>query len=140
MKPKTLIIWSLTIGFVLVVAASCASMLSALDTGSDSNGVQSSEPKTKSSPTSKGEEKDSEEIGTSFKDGTYLVGTDIAAGSYKTEGDSDFGVGCYWERAKDDSSEFGSIISNDYADGPSRVTIKTGEYFKASGGCTWVKQ
>lgn len=140
MKPKTLIIWSLTIGFVLVVAASCASMLSAISTDSGSDGVQSSEPRTKSSSAPEEKKDDSKEIGTSFGDGTYLVGTDIAAGSYKTKGDSDFGVGCYWERAKDDSGEFGSIISNDYADGPSRVTIKTGEYFKASGGCTWDKQ
>lgn len=49
---------------------------------------------------------------TSFSgEGEYLVGEDIKAGTYKTAGpDSEFG--CYWERAKDASGEFGSIIAN----------------------------
>jgi len=73
---------------------------------------------------------------TSFSDGTFLVGTDIEAGTYKSPGD-DTGIGCYWERAKDDSGDFDSIITNEAFDGPGRVTVKTGEIFKTSGDCEW---
>lgn len=74
---------------------------------------------------------------TSFQDGTFLVGTDIAAGTYKTTGEADLDLGCYWERSKDDTGDFDSIIANDYSDGPGRVTVKAGEIFKTSGGCDW---
>lgn len=76
---------------------------------------------------------------TSFSDpGTYKVGVDIAAGSYKgvcvTYG--------YWEREKNDSGEFAAIIANDviYKPGSLRVTVKNGEFLKVSGDCTWTRQ
>ena len=72
-------------------------------------------------------------------DGTYEVGVDMAAGRYKTTGDGSIGI-CYWERAKDDSGDLGSIISNDLFRGPGSVTVKNGEFAKLSGGCTWTKQ
>ncbi|MFD7709728.1 hypothetical protein [Streptomyces sp. NPDC059786] len=71
-------------------------------------------------------------------EGEYLVGEDIKAGTYKTAG-PDGGFGCYWERAKDASGEFGSIIANNNLQGPGRVTINSGEYFKSSGCEKWVK-
>lgn len=79
---------------------------------------------------------------TTMGDGTYEVGVDIAAGRYKTSGPSRSAVFpyCYWERSKDDSGEFGSIISNDNIGGPGSVTVKKGEFVKLSGGCTWSKQ
>jgi len=76
---------------------------------------------------------------TRIGDGTYEVGTDMAAGRYKTTGDGSIGL-CYWERAKDDSGDLGSIISNDLFRGPGSVTVKNGEFAKLSGGCTWTKQ
>ena len=72
-------------------------------------------------------------------DGTYEVGVDMAAGRYKTTGDGSIGL-CYWERAKDDSGDLRSIISNDLFRGPGSVTVKNGEFAKLSGGCTWTKQ
>ncbi|MEV4916191.1 hypothetical protein AB0K47_05185 [Streptomyces tirandamycinicus] len=74
---------------------------------------------------------------TSFSgEGEYLVGEDIKAGTYKTAGpDSEFG--CYWERAKDASGEFGSIIANNNLNGPGRVTLNRGEYFKTNGCQEW---
>ncbi|WP_406499200.1 hypothetical protein OG936_31045 [Streptomyces sp. NBC_00846] len=74
---------------------------------------------------------------TSFNgDGEYLVGEDIAAGTYRTTGpDSSFG--CYWERAKDASGEFGSIIANNNLNGPGRVTLNKGEYFKTNRCAEW---
>ena len=44
----------------------------------------------------------------SFGAGTYLVGEDIKAGTYKARG----GGGCYWARLKNLSGEVGSIIAN----------------------------
>ncbi|MFD3730294.1 hypothetical protein [Streptomyces sp. NPDC058632] len=71
-------------------------------------------------------------------EGEYVVGEDIEAGTYKTAGaDGDFG--CYWERAKDASGEFGSIIANNNLNGPGRVTLNTGEYFKTNRCQEWEK-
>ncbi|MET9775955.1 hypothetical protein ABZ023_17175 [Streptomyces sp. NPDC006367] len=74
---------------------------------------------------------------TSFSgDGEYLVGEDIKAGTYKTAGpEGEFG--CYWERAKDASGEFGSIIANNNLEGTGRVTLNKGEYFKTNRCQEW---
>jgi hypothetical protein len=74
-------------------------------------------------------------------EGTYQIGTDAKPGRYKTTvpGDS---PNCYWERTKDDSGEFGSIIANDNANPGARVsvTLKKGEFFSSNGCGTWVRQ
>lgn len=76
---------------------------------------------------------------TSFDgDGEYLVGEDIAAGTYKTAGPAD-DFGCYWERDKDSSGEFSSIIANDNLNGSGRVTVRKGEIFKTERCQTWKK-
>ena len=72
---------------------------------------------------------------TSAGNGTYLVGTDLQAGRYKTDGNT--ASSCYWERTKDASGELDSIIANDSFDGPGYVTVNAGEYVKFSRGCTW---
>lgn len=71
-------------------------------------------------------------------DGEYLVGEDIAPGTYKTEGPEDE-WGCYWERAKDASGEFESIIANNNLQGPGRVTLNKGEVFKTNRCQEWKK-
>lgn len=69
-------------------------------------------------------------------EGEYLVGQDIKAGTYKTAGpENEFG--CYWERAKDASGEFDSIIANNNLNGPGRVTLNNGEYFKTNRCQEW---
>ena len=45
---------------------------------------------------------------TTFGDGTHRVGTDIAAGTYRSNG----GSGCYWERVRGFGGSFGEIIAN----------------------------
>lgn len=70
---------------------------------------------------------------TTVSDGTYLVGTDMEPGSYKSPGSS---RGCYWARLKDDSGT--NIIANDLGDGPMRFTAKKGEYVKINR-CTFTK-
>ncbi|MFD7445824.1 hypothetical protein [Streptomyces sp. NPDC059909] len=71
-------------------------------------------------------------------DGEYLVGTDMAAGTYRTAG-PDGSFGCYWERAQDSSGEFDSIISNENLNGSGRVTVRKGEVFKTTRCQKWVK-
>jgi hypothetical protein len=75
-------------------------------------------------------------------DGTYVVGTDIKAGLYKTAGPADTGgfANCYWERDRDLSGGMGSIIANDNTSGPTTVQISSSDKaFKTSGCATWVK-
>jgi hypothetical protein len=74
-------------------------------------------------------------------DGTYVVGTDIKPGLYKTSGPSASGFGdCYWEREKDLSGGFGSILANDNAKGQTTVKILSSDAaFKTSGCADWVK-
>jgi hypothetical protein len=74
-------------------------------------------------------------------DGTYVVGTDIKPGLYKTSGPSASGFGdCYWEREKDLSGGFGSILANDNAKGQTTVKVLSSDAaFKTSGCADWVK-
>lgn len=75
----------------------------------------------------------------SFGTGTYLVGEDVKAGTYKTKGPETGGFfeNCYWSRNKDDSGEFESIIANDNLQGPGRVTLNKGEVFETNGCQNW---
>ena len=79
---------------------------------------------------------------TSVRNGTHAVGKDIAAGRYKTAGPPTNATirNCRWQSAKDDSGELRSIISSGDTQGPGSVTVKAGEFFQTSGGCTWSKQ
>ncbi|MFI0219733.1 hypothetical protein [Streptomyces lydicus] len=46
---------------------------------------------------------------------------------------------CYWERSKDSSGDFNSIITNGTPTGTGRVTVNKGEVFKAQGCQDWTK-
>ncbi|MFF4166298.1 hypothetical protein [Streptomyces sp. NPDC001741] len=78
---------------------------------------------------------------TSFEgDGQYLVGEDIAAGTYKTAGAADSLIpNCYWARHKDASGELTSIIANGNVQGQTRVTVRKGEYLEVKGCLPWKK-
>lgn len=72
--------------------------------------------------------------------GTYLVGSDIQPGTYKSAGTDGTAGSCYWAREKDTSGVLGSIIANNLASGPSVVTIKpTDGAFETTGCSPWVK-
>jgi hypothetical protein len=76
---------------------------------------------------------------TSFDgDGEYLVGEDIAAGTYRTDGPQDE-IPCYWERDEDSSGSFESIIANNNIGGTGRVTLRAGEVFKSQRCQIWKK-
>jgi hypothetical protein len=72
-----------------------------------------------------------------FGGGTYIVGTDIAAGTWKSSG----GTGCYWERDKGFGGSIDDIITNDFVNASAVVTIKSSDRgFKATENCgSWSK-
>ncbi|GFE18389.1 hypothetical protein Sgleb_64360 [Streptomyces glebosus] len=72
--------------------------------------------------------------------GSYRVGKDIAAGTYRTGGPaaSDMPL-CYWARAKDSSGTRESILANGTPKGPARVNVHTGETFETNGCRRWTK-
>jgi hypothetical protein len=72
-------------------------------------------------------------------DGEYNVGTDMQPGTYRTKGPAYGTPGCYWERDKDSSGSFNSIIANDNLTGSGLVTVAKGEIFKSQGCQTWTK-
>lgn len=58
-------------------------------------------------------------------DGTFLVGKDIEAGTYRSEGKNKYG--CYWARLSDTTGEGDAIIANGNAEGPAIVKIAAGD-------------
>ena len=72
------------------------------------------------------------ESGDTFGDGTWMVGDDIKAGTYRTKGNSD---GCYWARLSGTSGELADVIANGDADGPTSVTISDGDVAFETSGC-----
>jgi len=70
-----------------------------------------------------------------FGDGTYRVGADIPAATYRAPSVSG---GCYWERLSGFSGQFGDIIANEFTDAPDIVTISPTDAGFSSQGCgTW---
>lgn len=75
---------------------------------------------------------------TTFEDGTYIVGTDIQPGRYKSKGQS----GCYYARlAGFGGGGVGEIISNENTDTAAIVTIaESDKGFKSTRCGTWTLQ
>jgi hypothetical protein len=70
-----------------------------------------------------------------FGDGTWVVGKDIRAGTYRTRHDSS---GCYFARLKGFSGALADIIANDNTDAPVVITIlATDKGFESSNCDTW---
>lgn len=65
---------------------------------------------------------------TSVGEGMYLVGKDIPAGTYLLTATSDYSA--YYERCKDASGEFESIITNGNFNTTEYITVNDGEYLK----------
>jgi hypothetical protein len=67
-----------------------------------------------------------------FSDGTYRVGTDIQAGTYRSTASS---TGCYWERLKGFGGTLDDIIANYLGISPTIVTIASTDVGFHSDGC-----
>jgi hypothetical protein len=76
---------------------------------------------------------------TTFGPGTYVVGTDIPAGTYRNSG---FSAGCYWERLSGFSGDLGDIIANDFTNINQIVDIAPSDAgFHADTECgNWTNQ
>jgi hypothetical protein len=75
---------------------------------------------------------------TSFGQGTFIVGTDMGPGTYR----SGQGSGCYWARLRGFGGSLNEIIANDFRSGGGRsvVTIRSGDKGFTSSRCgTWSK-
>jgi len=71
-------------------------------------------------------------------DGIYLVGPDIAPGTYRSAGPLD-GFG-YWARLSDTSGTLDGIIANGNPSGPTVVTIRASDKaFETTGMQDWKK-
>ncbi|WP_410654775.1 hypothetical protein [Amycolatopsis sp. lyj-112] len=67
-----------------------------------------------------------------FADGTYLVGTEVAAGSYRSPGPAPGGNGhCYWARLRPDGTS--KIVADQLTTGAARFTTRTGEFVQVAG-------
>jgi hypothetical protein len=64
-------------------------------------------------------------------DGTYLVGTDIAAGRYK--GTPAAGGNAYWQVSTDPNGDIGHIVANGNPTGSFYVQVTKGLYLKIGG-------
>jgi hypothetical protein len=71
-----------------------------------------------------------------ISDGTWVVGSDIKAGLYKTAGDGE----CYWARLKDLTGGLDSIRANGNIDGPTTIQVlRSDKALELNGGCDWRK-
>jgi hypothetical protein len=72
-----------------------------------------------------------------FADGTFIVSTDISAGTLSAPG----GSGCYWERLAGFSGQSSDIIANDFGATTPMVTISASDIGFTSNDCGgWTKQ
>ncbi|MFC0682807.1 hypothetical protein ACFFGH_33665 [Lysobacter korlensis] len=70
-------------------------------------------------------------------DGSYQIGTNLAAGTYATSTATRF---CYWERVSGWSGSFDDIIANDLGAGQRIVTVYPSDVGLVTEGCgSWVK-
>jgi hypothetical protein len=75
--------------------------------------------------------------GSPFPDGTYIVGTDLTAGTYRSPASQ----GCYWARLSGFGGTLDWIIANDNTDAGAIVTIGASDKGFSSSRCgTWTKQ
>lgn len=71
-------------------------------------------------------------------DGVYVVGKDIKAGIYHTNGSGNAGANdCYF--ATLNSTDTSNIADNNNFDGPETVDVSSAYAFDVNGPCTWVK-
>jgi hypothetical protein len=73
---------------------------------------------------------------TRFGPGTFVVGVDIAPGTYRSNGRGD----CYWARLRSFTGDLNSILANSNTSGPTIVSISAGDRGFQSTRCgTWTR-
>lgn len=74
-----------------------------------------------------------------FSDGTWVVGTDIEPGTYRSSGPVGSATTCFWFRLKDTTGDPSSVIAAGDSQGPITLTIKATDAAVKSEGCLWSK-
>jgi hypothetical protein len=75
--------------------------------------------------------------GSPLPDGTYIVGTDLTAGTFRSAASQ----GCYWARVRGFGGTNDQIIANDNTDAGAIVTISASDKGFTSSSCgPWTKQ
>ena len=76
---------------------------------------------------------------TMSSDGTFVVGQDIKAGTYHTNGSGNAGANdCYYATLNSTDGSLTSIIANGNFDGPETMDLSGVYAFQVNGPCTWV--
>jgi hypothetical protein len=77
-------------------------------------------------------------LATTARDGDWLVGTDIAPGTYSTDNDGNNRLACHWERASGFTHAHSEIIARDNP-GTKGATIELldGERFSTNDCGAW---
>jgi len=74
---------------------------------------------------------------TTFGDGTYVVGSEVAPGTYRNSNSSS---GCYWERLSGFAGTTDEIIANNFTQSRQLVTVSPSDVgFSAQGCGTWTQ-
>ena len=73
-------------------------------------------------------------------DGTYVIGTDMPAGTYRTAGPANGLGACVWQRLANTSGDFNAAIAQNVTAGPDVVTVApTDKAFTTTGCQSWSK-
>lgn len=142
-KKKHRLRWVFGLGGVILLIIVIVSVNSSSDGGDTADTPAEGQPAEApvTEPAEPAEPVEPESVGpaTTITGGVYEVGVDVQPGQYKTPGppEDDLVGSCYWARLKDDSGSFDALIANGNLEGPGSVTIKAGEFFEATGECTW---
>jgi hypothetical protein len=77
---------------------------------------------------------DGPDVSSGFGDGTYLVGSEIQPGTYRSTGSS----GCYWKRLSNLQGDLDAILANDDPEGQAYVEILPTDVAFSTDDCgTW---
>jgi hypothetical protein len=69
-----------------------------------------------------------------FEDGTYLIGSDIQPGTYRSTG----GSSCYWQRLSDVSGAYDAVLAWEFSDGQAYVEVLPTDVAFSTDDCgTW---
>jgi hypothetical protein len=132
-RPAWLGLW-LPIAAAAMVGLLVGLVLGSLDSGTRTVTARSVITVTAPAPVASAPEQPS--ASGQLTDGVYVVGVDIEAGNYHTDG----GKGCYWERLNNVSGGFTAIIANGESDDAQTVRVQsTDKAFGLKGGCTWYR-
>ncbi|MGY1669464.1 hypothetical protein [Geodermatophilus sp. SYSU D00710] len=78
---------------------------------------------------------DGPDVSSGFEDGTFLVGSDIQPGTYRSTGG---GSGCSWQRLSDLTGDYDAVLAWEFSEGQAYAEIQPTDVAFSTDGCgTW---